>query len=76
MKHFASRAVWEAYAKLPEQIRALADKNYAVEKRSAAPVIAVEEGWTIVVGARRRALYAGCRNRWRSGLVLDRSAVA
>ena len=32
MKHFASRAFWEAYAKLPEQIRALADKNYALLK--------------------------------------------
>lgn len=28
MRHFASRAFWEAYGKLPEQVRALADKNY------------------------------------------------
>ena len=29
MRHLASRAFWEAYQKLPEQVRALADKNYA-----------------------------------------------
>jgi hypothetical protein len=33
MKHFASRAFWEAYAKLPAQVRELADKNYALLKR-------------------------------------------
>lgn len=32
MKHFASRAFWEAYDKLPEQVRALADKNFALLK--------------------------------------------
>ena len=32
MNHFASRAFWEAYDKLPEQVRALADKNYALLK--------------------------------------------
>ena len=32
MRHFASRAFWEAYDKLPEQIRALADKNYELLK--------------------------------------------
>jgi hypothetical protein len=32
MRHFASRAFWEAYDKLPEQVRALADKNYALLK--------------------------------------------
>lgn len=29
MRHFASPALWQAYAKLPENVRALADKNYA-----------------------------------------------
>jgi hypothetical protein len=32
MRHFASRAFWEAYEKRPEQIRVLADKNYALPK--------------------------------------------
>jgi hypothetical protein len=30
MRHFASPAFWEAYRKLPERVRALADKNYFV----------------------------------------------
>jgi hypothetical protein len=34
MRHFASRAFWEAYQKLPEQIRALADKNYLLLKEN------------------------------------------
>jgi len=32
MRHFASPAFWEAYRKLPERVRALADKNYALLK--------------------------------------------
>jgi hypothetical protein len=34
MKHFASPAFWEAYRRLPERIRALADKNYALLKEN------------------------------------------
>jgi hypothetical protein len=34
MRHFASPAFWEAYAKLPENVRALADKNYALLKEN------------------------------------------
>ena len=34
MKHFASPAFWQAYAKLPENVRALADKNYALLKEN------------------------------------------
>jgi hypothetical protein len=33
VRHFASRAFWEHYEKLPIQIRELADKNYALLKR-------------------------------------------
>jgi hypothetical protein len=33
MRHFASAAFWEAYNKLPEHIRALADKNFALLER-------------------------------------------
>jgi hypothetical protein len=32
MRHFASRTFWEAYDKLPEQVGALADKNFALLK--------------------------------------------
>ena len=32
LRHFASPSFWEAYAKLPENVRALADKNYALLK--------------------------------------------
>jgi hypothetical protein len=34
MRHFASRAFWEAYERLPEQVRELADKNYALLKEN------------------------------------------
>jgi hypothetical protein len=34
MRHFASRAFWDAHEKLPEQIRVLADKNYALLKEN------------------------------------------
>ena len=30
MRHFASPAYWNAYSKLPEPVRELADKNYAL----------------------------------------------
>ncbi len=32
MRHFASPAFWGAYEKLPEAVRKLADKNYALLK--------------------------------------------
>ncbi len=34
MRHFASPAFWQAYAKLPDPVRALADKNYALLKEN------------------------------------------
>jgi len=34
VRHFASPSFWDAYAKLPEEIRALADKNYALLKEN------------------------------------------
>jgi len=34
MRHFASPAFWEAYRKLPEHVRALADKNYSLLKEN------------------------------------------
>jgi len=30
MRHFASRSFWEAYERLPEHIRVIADKNFAL----------------------------------------------
>lgn len=33
MRHFASPAFWRAYERLPENVRALADKNYALLKQ-------------------------------------------
>lgn len=32
MKHLASPAFWEAYAKLPDSVRTLADKNFELLK--------------------------------------------
>ena len=60
MRHFASRAFWEAYAKLPEQIRTLADKNYALLKNDprhpSLQLKKVGRFWSVHVGARYRAL--------------------
>ena len=33
--HFASRAFWDKYGKLPAEVRALADKNYELLKADA-----------------------------------------
>ena len=33
MKRFASPAFWDAYQKLPEQVRQLADKNFTLLKQ-------------------------------------------
>jgi hypothetical protein len=32
MRHFASRTFWETYERLPQNVRATADKNYALLK--------------------------------------------
>jgi hypothetical protein len=60
MRHFASRAFWEAYQKLPEQMRALADKNYALLKsdprRPSLRFKKVGRFWSVRVGLRYRAL--------------------
>jgi hypothetical protein len=73
MRHLASRAFWEAYQKLPEQVRALVDKNYALLKENprhpSLQFKKVGRFWSVRVGLRYRALAveAGC-------LVLDRFA--
>jgi hypothetical protein len=60
MRHFASRAFWEAYDKLPEQIRVLADKNYALMKTNprhpSLQFKKVGQFWSVRVGLRYRAL--------------------
>jgi hypothetical protein len=62
MKHFASRAFWEAYNRLPEQIRVLADKNYALLKQNpqhpSLQFKKIGRLWSVRVGLRYRALAA------------------
>jgi hypothetical protein len=60
MRHLASRAFWEAYDKLPEQVRALADKNYALLKTNprhpSLQFKKIGRFWSVRVGLRYRAL--------------------
>jgi hypothetical protein len=60
MKHVASRAFWDAYDKLPEQVRAVADKNYALLKTNpqhpSLQFKKVGRFWSARVGLRYRAL--------------------
>jgi hypothetical protein len=60
MRHFASRGFWQAYRKLPEQVRALADRNYALLKENprhpSLQLKKVGRFWSVRVGLRYRAL--------------------
>ena len=60
MRHFASRTFWEAYQRLPAQVRALANKNYALLKQdSQHPALRfkkIGKYWSVRVGLRYRAL--------------------
>jgi hypothetical protein len=60
VKHFASPAFWEAYVKLPANIRELADKNYALLKENPRhPSLhfkRVGRVWSVRIGLRYRAL--------------------
>ena len=60
MRHFASPTFWQAYAKLPANVRALADKNYALLKDNPQhPSLhfkKVGRFWSVRVGLRYRAL--------------------
>jgi hypothetical protein len=60
MRHLASRAFWDTYGKLPEQVRALADKNYALLKENpqhpSLQFKKVGRFWSVRVGLRYRAL--------------------
>lgn len=60
MKHFASPAFWEAYRKLPDHVRDLADKNYALLKQNPQhPSLhfkKTDRYWSVRIGLRYRAL--------------------
>jgi hypothetical protein len=60
MKHFASAGFWDAYQKLPQAVRELADKNYALLKAdSRHPSLhfkKVGKFWSVRIGIRYRAL--------------------
>lgn len=66
MRHFASPAFWDAYAKLPENVRALADKNYALLKENpqhqSLRLKKVGRYWSVRVGLRYRALAVETEN--------------
>ncbi len=59
MRHFASRAFWDAYGKLPGKIRTLADKNYALLKENpqhpSLQLKKVGRFWSVRVGLGYRA---------------------
>ena len=60
MKHVASLPFWEAYRRLPENVRALADKNYALLKKNpqhpSLHLKKVGRFWSVRIGGRYRAL--------------------
>ena len=60
MRHFASPAFWQAYEKLPEAVRKLADKNYALlkadPKHPSLHFKKVGRYWSVRIGLRYRAL--------------------
>ena len=60
MRHWASPAFWQAYARLPQHIRDLADKNYELLKRDPKyPSLHfkhIGRHWSVRVGAHYRAL--------------------
>ena len=60
MRHFASPAFWDAYAKLPVAVRDLADKNYALLKEDpqhpSLRLKKVGRFWSVRIGLRYRAL--------------------
>jgi len=60
MRHFASPAFWEAYRKLPENVRAVADKNFQILKANpqypSLQFKRVGRFWSVRAGLRYRAL--------------------
>jgi hypothetical protein len=60
MRHFADRRFWEAYDRLPQNTRLLADKNYALLKENprhpSLQLKKVGRFWSVRVGLDFRAL--------------------
>jgi hypothetical protein len=60
MRHFASPDFWDAYQKLPEQVRIQADKNYVLLKSDphhpSLHLKKVGRFWSVRIGLRYRAL--------------------
>jgi mRNA-degrading endonuclease RelE of RelBE toxin-antitoxin system len=60
VRHLASPSFREAYAKLPETIRALADKNYTLLKGNprhpSLQLKKIGRFWSVRIGSRYRAL--------------------
>jgi hypothetical protein len=60
MKHFAAPSFWTAYNKLPQRVRDLADKNYALLRQNADhPSLHFKRlgrHWTVRVGLHYRAI--------------------
>jgi hypothetical protein len=60
MRHFASPAFWEAYRKLPENVRSVADKNFQLLKSNpqhpSLQFKRVGRFWSARAGLRYRAL--------------------
>lgn len=60
MRHFASPLFWKAYERLPQHIRDLADKNFALLKENPQhPSLHFKKTgkfWSVRVGLRYRAL--------------------
>ena len=66
MRHFASAAFWDAYRRLPEPVRALADRNYALLKENprhpSLQFKKVGRFWSVRIGLRYRALATETEN--------------
>ena len=60
MKHVATGRFWEAYERLPQPVRELADRNYDLLKRdphhTSLHLKKVGRFWSVRVGLRYRAL--------------------
>jgi hypothetical protein len=60
VRHFASSDFWRTYERLPANVRALADKNYALLKQDPKhPSLhfkQIDHYWSVRVGAHYRAL--------------------
>jgi hypothetical protein len=60
LRHYTSSDFWEAYGKLPAEIRELADKNFDLLKENprhpSLQLKRIEELWSVRVGLHYRAL--------------------